>query len=320
MKFGKRIRTEAVEEWQDFYVDYKDLKHKLKPIIGTVSSADEDAFAAAILAEISKVDKFFSQKESELNHEFRQLCQKVTQTTLEVCEVDCPSLDKLMHAQEGKPAGQLIKEFLTLSAKVDGMRKFVMMNTLAVVKITKKHDKHNERQLQWEMVDNVHKHHFYSSARFGTLITDIEVLATQIMSRLTNAKPLAENYSCPICLGILCNPVVLSCGHRFCMKCVSAASYFCQTSCPVCRKEQILDLETIKVDTLLSHFLDRYFPEGQSGVKQCQTCASRRTAGPLPSGRSRMPCEECNLTMLECLGKLQSATLSHHQREVLQTR
>ena len=31
------------------------------------------------------------------------------------------------------------------------------------------------------------------------------------------------------------------------MKCVSAASYFCQTSCPVCRKEQILDMETIKV-------------------------------------------------------------------------
>ena len=28
---------------------------------------------------------------------------------------------------------------------------------------------------------------------------------------------------------------------------MSAASYFCQTSCPVCRKEQILDMETIKV-------------------------------------------------------------------------
>ena len=68
------------------------------------------------------------------------------------------------------------------------MRKYVMMNTLAVIKITKKHDKHQTRQLQREMVDNVHRHHFYSSARFGTLITDIEVVATQIMSRLTKVR------------------------------------------------------------------------------------------------------------------------------------
>lgn len=56
------------------------------------------------------------------------------------------------------------------------MRKFVMMNTLAIVKITKKHDKHNMRQLQAEMVDTVHKRHFYSSARFGSVSLPVLLL------------------------------------------------------------------------------------------------------------------------------------------------
>lgn len=96
------------------------------------------------------------------------------------------TLDKLFQAHKGTPAGELIKDFLSLSAKVfampkvslrptvtttcivsldafppltlgasgqvDKMRKFVMMNTLAVIKITKKHDKHQARQLQQDMV------------------------------------------------------------------------------------------------------------------------------------------------------------------------
>jgi len=202
----------------------------------------------------------------------------------------------------------VVKELLAFSAKIDKMRKFVMLNTLAVIKITKKHDKQSQRPLQSEMVNSVHKRHFYNSGRFSSLIIDSEVLTSQVMYRLTGARPQSDIYSCPICLGILCNPVVLSCGHRYCMKCVSAASYFCQTSCPVCRKEQILDMENIKVDTLLSHFLDRYFPEGTSGVKQCRTCAGRRLIEPGGS-RQRLPCEECNLQVLEAIEEMQTAAL-----------
>ena len=65
--------------------------------------------------------------------------------------------------------------------------------------------------------------------------------------------------------------MVLSCGHRFCMKCVSAASYFCQTSCPVCRKEQILDLETIKVCAL-----------GRARASSCAAGCAKRCAGMSP--------------------------------------
>ena len=35
----------------------------------------------------------------------------------------------------------MIRTLLHFSARVDGMRKFVMINTLGVIKITKKHDK-----------------------------------------------------------------------------------------------------------------------------------------------------------------------------------
>lgn len=320
MKFGKRIRTEAVQSWGEHYVDYKGLKHLLKPLVVKGCPNDlEDEFRAAIIAEIEKVDRFFSGKECELYAEFRNLCEEVTRTHLETYPGECNSLDKLVGALEGTAAGVLIRTFLSFSARVDSMRKFIMMNTLAVVKITKKHDKQSARQLQWDMVSTVHKRHFYNSQRFGSLITDIEVLASQIMYRLTKSKPLPESYSCPICLGILCNPVVLSCGHRFCMKCVSAASYFCQTSCPVCRKEQILDMETIKVDSLLSHFLDRYFPEGQTGVKQCKSCAFRQSIPGGPDGadgpRRRLPCEECTFQVIESLEEMQEATLDHLKRE-----
>jgi hypothetical protein len=38
------------------------------------------------------------------------------------------------------------------------MRKFVMINTLAVIKITKKHDKHSPRQLQVHLILRCHSH------------------------------------------------------------------------------------------------------------------------------------------------------------------
>ena len=260
MKFGKRIRSEALESWANFYFDYKELKHLLKQLVTNgAQEADEREFKRAILAEIDKVDNFFTEQETELYSEFRALCAKVTETPVHDPTVLFKAqnakgksghfnLEKLVSALGDTDAGQMIKALLQFSAKVDGMRKFVMINSLAVIKITKKHDKQPgvKEQMQGDMVAQVHRKHFYSSAKFSSLITDTQVLASQLMYTITRVCPPVEDFSCPICLGILCNPVVLSCGHRFCMKCVSAASYFCQTSCPVCRKEQILDMETIK--------------------------------------------------------------------------
>ena len=57
MKFGKRIRSEALESWANFYFDYKELKHLLKQLVTNgAQEADEREFKRAILAEIDKVD------------------------------------------------------------------------------------------------------------------------------------------------------------------------------------------------------------------------------------------------------------------------
>ena len=51
----------------------------------------------------------------------------------------------------------------------------MMLNVLAVIKISKKHDKHSSQPMQSMLVAEVHHRHLYKSAKFGTLITDMEV-------------------------------------------------------------------------------------------------------------------------------------------------
>ncbi len=51
---------------------------------------------------------------------------------------------------------------------------------------------------------------------------------------------------------VLCNPIALPCGHRFCMKCVSPSSFFQKDyKCPVCFKEHNLNLDTLRHGSLL---------------------------------------------------------------------
>ena len=96
MKFGKRIRSETVDEWASNYIDYKELKHLLKQLVTNGATAsDEREFKKAIISEIDKVDAFFSEHETELYQQFRALREKVTE-----CYLDDPAV--LSKAQNAK--------------------------------------------------------------------------------------------------------------------------------------------------------------------------------------------------------------------------
>jgi hypothetical protein len=53
-----------------------------------------------------------------------------------------------VQAHEGTEMGKLIKDFVEYAAKLDIMRRFVMINVMAVIKISKKHDKHSRTPIQ----------------------------------------------------------------------------------------------------------------------------------------------------------------------------
>lgn len=96
--------------------------------------------------------------------------------------------------------GEVIENFMRFTANVETLRHYVMLNLQAVIKITKKHDKHSDIPLQGDLVQQVHNRNFFKSQSFGMLIMDIEVLAMQLMLRLTGdpAEPEPDTDSGPM--------------------------------------------------------------------------------------------------------------------------
>ncbi|GFH09222.1 uncharacterized protein HaLaN_04325 [Haematococcus lacustris] len=211
MKFGKRLASEALRRHTDHYFDYKAIKKAIKDDIDS-TDANGTHFQAVLVGELQKVSQYYSSK-------------------AELLERTLASLRK-DHSQE-------LEE---LRSDVQELIKFVALNYLAVVKAIKKRNRH-----------------------------------------LKVASQLLEEYQCPVCLDTLHNPVVLTCAHRFCWGCLvahctahrditlpigkkdtsvaaPATSYrvleqiaCCNDPdipefypCPVCRKPQILDIDTLQ--------------------------------------------------------------------------
>ena len=46
---------------------------------------------------------------------------------------------------------------------------------------------------------------------------------------------MTKELECPICIELFQLPIVLSCGHTFCRKCINTHKENCH-KCPICRK------------------------------------------------------------------------------------
>jgi len=62
------------------------------------------------------------------------------------------NLHDLSNIKAGTEMGEVIKDFMTFTAGVETLRHFAMLNLQAVIKITKKHDKHSDVTLQSDLV------------------------------------------------------------------------------------------------------------------------------------------------------------------------
>ena len=181
-----------------------------------------------------------------------------------------------------------------LCDEIDQLRKFSVLNHLAVTKILKKHDKNSRIRLRGAVLPFVTGKDenagpgqpFYTSTALATAFTHAQCVASEIVAALTSSSvATSDDYSCCICLDVLNMPVVLSCAHRFCYACLRTASDHEHAACPLCKKETDLDPANFHIDPVLSRFVDVHFVGHKRDT--CQPAGSADGAEPSVPGLAR---------------------------------
>uniref|UniRef100_A0A7S3BP58 RING-type domain-containing protein n=1 Tax=Haptolina ericina TaxID=156174 RepID=A0A7S3BP58_9EUKA len=277
MKFGKRLLEHMESEWEHQYVPYKTLKQVLKKLHGNESFHAEGEFLTTLLSGIHNVSNFYLAKEDDLCKQLQALCQILASPNTWLLEKlpsneEFISLASIIAALEpGVHLAQSYKDaliiFTELCTQVDALRKYSILNSLAVAKIIKKHDKLSSLLLREVIMARVSQQPFYMSTRLAATFTHAQCIASDIISAATMVTPDCQDYTCSICLEVLNMPVVLSCTHRFCHSCLSkASSSLCNHSCPLCKKEIDLDPHNYEIDPVLNRFVKVHFKPSRTST------------------------------------------------------
>ncbi|CAK4071794.1 unnamed protein product [Aphanomyces euteiches] len=237
MKFGKRMRSMASPEWEGGYVDYKGLKRRIKAMEGS-DAARSAEFHQALLRELSKV-----------NASFFWILDDLTKTQELDAQISTNDLDGLRLR---------LLSVLDLSHRIDSLRRFVVLNYLAVVKISKKFDKTlggNGGSI--DMIHDLLLQPFYAGSYVDQLYSQTASVVDSIMQSLV-PDIQAQDASCPICLYPFTSPVTLSCMHTFCWSCLAKAAEHHIHACPLCRQVQSIDPRDYEIDGLIKRFVKTY--------------------------------------------------------------
>lgn len=193
MKFGKRLETEAERCWMDRYIDYKGLKKAIKADL-LAEDAETTRFKQSLWRELQKVGAFYEGQEGRVQHMLKH-------------HDACRSKENIKKVKQ----------------EVNLLRKFVMLNYIAVVKAVKKRNRHVKnisnaaRVCSMKASQILMRQYIFTTLKLAEMVTQVEILSKQFEPEGSNE---IEEYSCPICLNVLRNPVLLSCAHRYCWGCI----------------------------------------------------------------------------------------------------
>lgn len=261
MKFGKMMRRQELREGPcaGRYVDYKRIKGAIKALLAREADADRAATAAEAEspADVRHAD-FFALLSGEAD--------KVDATYAEQAGGLRARLGPMLAAaRAGEAEAVDVAALGALCRELDNLRAYTLLCWMAFCKALKKYDKKLVQARSADVLAALRERPFYSSDALAALLTDAEVCAALV----SGEQPREEDFSCGICLGVLGNPVALSCGHRFCFSCLDRASHFGET-CPQCRKVVPLDPRGYRVDTTLQDFLVEFFPgQVRAAAEEC---------------------------------------------------
>ncbi|KAI8338557.1 SPX domain-containing protein [Chlamydoabsidia padenii] len=160
-------------------------------------------------------------------------------------------LDKKLSSRRSKVA---FGQFFDINRQLNIFQHFQLLNTTAMHKILKKHDKRSGLTALSE---------FPTFAKDNlTFLQEIDAALFQIIrSKITTIVPQPEDYSCPVCYGITWRPIRLECNHVFCVRCLIKAHRKRLYDCPLCRLQMAVgNADANNLDKQLQDFLLLYFP------------------------------------------------------------
>uniref|UniRef100_K3WDF7 RING-type domain-containing protein n=1 Tax=Globisporangium ultimum (strain ATCC 200006 / CBS 805.95 / DAOM BR144) TaxID=431595 RepID=K3WDF7_GLOUD len=256
MKFGKRMRSLASKDWEHDYVDYKQLKKQIRQLQDELppQQANEaelvDAqttFHDVLLREMVKINAAHARIQEHI--EFFELM--VLRSAVGNRWVLSPA-----------KARSFLLDVIEISQKVDAFRRFVVLNSLAIVKITKKFDKAMGTSLKATVLEDLKQQSFYDGECLDRISAETIALTDRIMLCVLpdgNFRIDKCSVSCPICLSTeVKTSITLACAHTFCWSCLSKAAEHRFNSCPLCRRAQSIDPRYYEIDGLMKRFKRAY--------------------------------------------------------------
>ena len=284
MKFGKRLLSQMTPAWSEAYFTYKRVKQALHL---TDSTLRHTTFFDIVTSELISVNEFYKQQEHLYEEAMHEFCTKYFE---ELQGIVC--FDKQSHRYE-----EMKVEFAIICGGIDALRKYAVLNYIALLKALKKHNK--KCCSIWPVQDREQlvSQPFHNSSKMGALVAEAECIAVILEPDNSDEahQKLQSHLTCPLCTRTLTMPVVLGCGHRFCWECLASAyaSDSClplqsnspqitteiqrtkQTvhptcvaphhQCPVCHEELSLNPQDYAVDSVLQSFIDMTFGSSTPG-------------------------------------------------------
>jgi len=305
-------RVDFPSDWISHNIGYDSLKSHLKEFEERKKSCQgksedteldtwEHSFVIRLNGETSKINIFYEERHNECVEGLRQietdissLCSRKSidciQSWHEFLNRYCEGI-KVLESGQTNPAefisfmeAQLIKmaekpinqtmlntlKRLVLIHKLSlQLRKYALFNLSEFKKLLKKHDKKARVSISTEWMQKLQQERFcvYDSFEKTVAITK---------SLIRSQTPIVDDFSCAICLDLLCKPVTIRCGHKFCKDCLIMVSSSNYNFCPMCRTEQELHPSNYVEDKQLKVYLKQYFPLEYKTKKKEHKTAQRK--------------------------------------------
>lgn len=175
---------------------------------------------------------------------------------------------KIMEKATDAALPSILKRLLVIHKQALQLKSFAQFNIIGIKKLLQKHDKRAKISISTEWMDRIYHESFGTYSSFEKTVALTKDLTRSLV-------PSLDDYSCAICLGIMCEPVVIRCGHRFCEHCLIVVSSTC-SFCPLCRTEQPLHPNNHTPDKPLKLYLKHYFPGEYKSTQREHKRTTRR--------------------------------------------